>query len=203
MQYLKNDIRHKILDAAKKEFIEKGFKGSSMRSIAALSGVTTSNIYNYYQSKDQIFQEILAPLLECFRKLEEDHNSPERISLRIFDSKEEQQLRINQLVDLILIHRDELKLLLFKSHGSSLESFRDEYTNRQTVMGLEYCKMISDKYPYIQSDISEFFLHSMSSWIITIIGEIVSHNLSPEDIERFVGEYIEFLTAGWKKMMRA
>lgn len=203
MQYPKSDTRYRIIRSARNEFLEKGFKGASMRMIAAASGVSTSNIYNYFQSKDHIFREVLNPLLDSFRRLEKDHNNPENINLRIFDSEEEQFLRINLFVELILTHRDELKLLLFHSHGSSLEGFHDEYTDRQTRIGLEYLRKMQEKYPYIQTRISEFFIHTISSWFLTIMGEIVTHNLNPEEIEHFVGEYMEFSTAGWKRMMRA
>lgn len=192
-----------IIHSARKEFLDRGFKDASMRVIAASSGISTSNIYNYFQSKDQILREVLAPLMHALNRLEQDHISPDNLNLRIFDSGEEQYLRINLFVELILTYRNELKLLLFHSHGSSLEGFHDEFTDRQTRIGMEYFSKMKIKYPYIKTDISEFFIHNISSWFLTIMGEIVSHNLNPEEIERFVGEYMEFSTAGWRQMMRA
>ena len=41
----------------------------------------------------------------------------------------------------------------------------------------------------------------MSSWWLTNIGEIFSHNLSKEEIEQFISEYMAFATAGWKELM--
>ncbi|MCK5134632.1 MAG: TetR family transcriptional regulator [Bacteroidales bacterium] len=70
MQYPKSYTRYRIIRAARKEFLRKGFKGASMRLIAAASGVSTSNIYNYFQSKDQIFREVLNPLLDAFSHLD-------------------------------------------------------------------------------------------------------------------------------------
>ena len=41
-----------ILSAGKKEFLEKGFQGASMRSIASSLAVTTGAIYRYYTDKE-------------------------------------------------------------------------------------------------------------------------------------------------------
>jgi hypothetical protein len=131
-----------------------------------------------------------------------EHNSPEYISLDIFISKAYQQNQINMFVDLILKYREELKLLLFKAHGSSLENFNEEYTNRHTEIGLKYISKMKEKYPQINSNISDFFIHTISSWWISIIGEIVSHDLEDSEIQKFISEYMEFGTAGWRKIMR-
>ena len=38
------------MEAAKKEFLEKGFLGASLRTIVKLAGVTTGAFYGYYRS---------------------------------------------------------------------------------------------------------------------------------------------------------
>ena len=44
----------------------------------------------------------------------------------------------------------------------------------------------------------------MSSWWLTVVGEIVSHDeLTGSQIEQFLAEYIAFGTAGWKELMKA
>jgi AcrR family transcriptional regulator len=48
-----------ILDAAYSLFIEQGFHATSMRQIARRAGIALSGIYNHYDSKEQIFDQIL------------------------------------------------------------------------------------------------------------------------------------------------
>ena len=43
MKILKEDIRNKIVAAARNEFIKNGFRKTSMRTISAKSGVTLGN----------------------------------------------------------------------------------------------------------------------------------------------------------------
>ena len=66
---------------------------------------------------------------------------------------------------------------------------------------MQYMKM---RYPHINDDISTFFIHTMSSWWLTLMGEIVTHDeLTEEEIERFLSEYVVFGTAGWKELLKA
>ena len=79
-QVQKEDIRRIILQAARGEFLQKGFKDTSMRTISRLSGVTLSNIYNYFRDKDEIFRAVLTPLLNAFEQLFAEHNSDDYIN---------------------------------------------------------------------------------------------------------------------------
>jgi AcrR family transcriptional regulator len=50
----------RIEAAAKRLFIEQGFHGTSMRHIAARAGVSLGNLYNYYRTKEELFESIIA-----------------------------------------------------------------------------------------------------------------------------------------------
>ena len=45
-----------ILDAGKKEFLEKGFRAASLRNIVREAGVTTGAFYGYFKSKEGLFR---------------------------------------------------------------------------------------------------------------------------------------------------
>lgn len=63
MQVLKEDIRGRILTIARQQFEKKGYSKTSMREIAELSSVGVGNIYNYFTSKDELFREVVRPVL--------------------------------------------------------------------------------------------------------------------------------------------
>ncbi len=202
MQIQKEDVKKVILQIARKEFAKKGFKDASMRAIAKKSEVGLSNIYNYFRNKDEIFREVLSGLLSAIDSTMERHNSSDYLSVDIFSSEEYMRTQINIFVELVENHKEDFKLLLFRAAGSSLENFRSEITDKHTQTGIEYIALMKQKYPEINSNISEFFIHTMSSWWISIIAELVMHDLSHESLEDFIREYMEFGTAGWKKVMR-
>ncbi|PIE87587.1 MAG: TetR family transcriptional regulator [Bacteroidetes bacterium] len=203
MQVQKTNIRQTILQSARHEFLEHGFKDASMRRIARMSNVTLSNIYNYFKNKDEIFYEVLRPLLETFEKLTDEHNNRDHITIDVFTMKSYQREMIDGLMIILGQYRAELKLLLFQASGSSLENFRDTFTDSQTIKSQEYMLLMKQKYPEINTDVSTFFIHTMTSWWLTLVGEIVTHDeLSKNDIEHFVSEFVAFSNAGWKRLMQ-
>ena len=63
--------RQAILDAALELFAQKGYFGASLRDVAAAVGVRESAIYNYFKSKDALFEALI---------LEDQHTRLERLS---------------------------------------------------------------------------------------------------------------------------
>ncbi len=202
MQTQKDDIRKTILSVARKEFIEKGFKVTSMRTIAQKAEVGLSNIYNYFKNKDEIFSEVLASVLAAFEKVMKDHNDVEFINLDIFYSEEYLRTQVEMFFNLITNYKEDMNLLFFKSSGSVLENYREELIEQHTKIGIEYIAIMKSKYPQINGNISPFFIHTMSAWFVSSITELVMHDLSDDEMETFIREYMEYGTAGWQKLMR-
>lgn len=69
MQILKEEVRQRILQAAREEFLEKGFQESSMRRIAQKAGVTPGNIYAYFPGKEALFERLVEPAVADIRRL--------------------------------------------------------------------------------------------------------------------------------------
>ena len=69
MQTLKEDVREKIIDSAKNEFLEKGIERASMRDIAAGSGMTVGNLYRYFKNKEELNNIIVGKTLDEINKL--------------------------------------------------------------------------------------------------------------------------------------
>jgi AcrR family transcriptional regulator len=72
MQFQKDDIRDKILAAAKETFLSHGFDKASMREIAKKAGISTSNMYNYFKSKEQLFYTITDPVVHYLANLRKE-----------------------------------------------------------------------------------------------------------------------------------
>src|SRR5215208_3966404 len=48
-----------IEDAARELFIKQGFHATAMRDIAKTARVSLGNLYNYYKTKEEIFESII------------------------------------------------------------------------------------------------------------------------------------------------
>ena len=52
-----------VMAAVKEEFLEKGFDGASVRSIAARAGMSAAGLYRHYPNKEAMFEDLVQPLI--------------------------------------------------------------------------------------------------------------------------------------------
>lgn len=58
--------REKIVEAAKKIFIEKGYEQASVRMILEESSTVTGSFYHYFESKEELFEAVVADFLHGY-----------------------------------------------------------------------------------------------------------------------------------------
>lgn len=58
-QFLKDDVREKIVDGAILVFTEKGYKSASIKAIAREAHVSVGNVYRYFDSKEALYEDII------------------------------------------------------------------------------------------------------------------------------------------------
>ncbi|MDR2009533.1 MAG: TetR/AcrR family transcriptional regulator [Bacteroidales bacterium] len=199
MKILKDDKYNSILQAAKNEFITKGYKETSMRNIAKNANIGLSNIYNYFKSKDEIYLAIVKPAEhEIFTFITKKH-AEENVDFNNVSTFGHQEEDIEHYISLIEKYKEELRLLFYHSQGSSMNNFRDTFTDYLTQVSHNYMEL-EKKYIPGSNKISQFFIHTMSSRMVSILGEIVSHDLSRQKIKEFFHEYFRFEYAGWREL---
>jgi len=62
------EVQLQIIEAARKLFIKKGFKGTTIRDIAAEAGVNWAMINYYFRSKEDLFNTIIAEAFTIYAK---------------------------------------------------------------------------------------------------------------------------------------
>ena len=188
--------------AARNEFIKNGFKKTSMRTISAKSGIVLGNIYNYFKTKDDIFYAVLKPLLAVLHeRMASYHIEKDKIDKVGFSMQGQKDL-LRETLKIIFLYKEELKLLLFESKGTSVELFRENFIEEQVAISKEYVDQMQKVYPQIQTRISSLFFRISSSTWVTIIGEIVSSTeICKEDVKQVLSEYIRYNTAGWRELI--
>lgn len=123
-----HSLDEKITAAAREEFLEKGYSGSSLRKIAEKAGVTVGAIQTRYASKDELFKSLLTPLLEdtqkTFKSIKADYYFEAGKDF-LQGLEESMRHESKAILHLIFEHWEEALLLFCRSSGSSLESFFD------------------------------------------------------------------------------
>jgi AcrR family transcriptional regulator len=72
MQFQKDDIKEKIIAAARETFLKHGFGKASMREIAMKASISTSNMYNYFENKEELFYAITDPVFHHLTNLRKE-----------------------------------------------------------------------------------------------------------------------------------
>ena len=199
MRVLKDDKCKSILLAARGEFISKGFKEVSMRDIARNAGVGLSNIYNYFRSKDELYRAIVQPARdEIFLYIRSLHTE-ERVEINRASTFGHEDGAIDHYIELVERYKAELRLLLYRSEGSSMADFRNEFTDYLTRISCNYIALERKRFPEMRP-ISDFFIHIMSAWMVGVLGEIIARDPGREKVREFFREYFRFEFAGWKEL---
>jgi AcrR family transcriptional regulator len=76
-------MRQRIVDTAEALFAERGFAGLAMRDLAAAVGLNAASLYNYFASKQALYETVLEqgvrPLIEVLDALEPSDWAPQRL----------------------------------------------------------------------------------------------------------------------------
>lgn len=196
MQTLKKEIRDRIIIESKKEFLKYGFKGTSLRKVAEKAGISLSNIYNYFPSKDDIFVEIVkdaADYIEIILKASEgkeykEEETPESLEWHIGF--------INMIYKLISVYREQLKLLLVLSEGSIYEGYKDKTVKR--YIELQPCnKTNTDNEPIV----SYFFMYNFTMFYLNYLENLVREDICESDIKKYLVEMTVYSYNGFKAIV--
>lgn len=179
---IKKDYTHEqIVEVSKRIFLKKGYSKTSMRDIAARVGISVSNIYNYFKSKDELFRHIVMPLTtELERMMHKHHNVNDQEEFFCYATGQSNRMvgdHVKEYMLLINNHRDELKLLLYQSQGSSLENYIDTYTDECTKMVLAFMDEFKRNYPEYGAIHTPFTYHVHMVWMFCFISEVIKHDL--------------------------
>lgn len=199
MQDTSNLTLNKIQQAAIDEFLEKGFRGASLRQIVKHAGVTTGAFYGYFSSKEALFASIVEPHAQAIMA-----NFMEA-QLRFADLPKNEQPShmgiessscIDWMVDYICEHRDPIKLLLSKAEGTSYENFVHNIVEVEVEYTLKYMDVLREL-GYTVPRLDKTLCHIIASGMFGGIFEVVIHDIPKKQAMRDIGQLRAFYTAGW------
>lgn len=179
MQDTSNLTLNKIQQAAIDEFLEKGFRGASLRQIVKHAGVTTGAFYGYFSSKEALFASIVEPHAQAIMA-----NFMEA-QLRFADLPKNEQPShmgiessscIDWMVDYICEHRDPIKLLLSKAEGTSYENFVHNIVEVEVEYTLKYMDVLREL-GYTVPRLDKTLCHIIASGMFGGIFEVVIHDI--------------------------
>ena len=203
MRPVNEKLAEKLLEAGKQEFLERGFQGASMRSIAAAAGVTTGALYRYYTDKavllDALVQEPADTLEAAYREQQ-----------RVFAEKplQHQLAGLPEVSDgsaawmmaYIYDHFDAFKLIVCCATGTKYEHYLDTLIDIESESGRRLIdRMQEEGFPV--RDMDDSLIHILSSALFHGMFETVRHDMSREKAYGHMESLREFYSAGWFKIL--
>jgi len=143
-----SETKERLLAAAKKEFLEKGYQDASLRSICKNAGVTTGALYFFFKDKEDLFESLVSEVSEGAISMLKQHFEGEKKAFQVAKKDGKVPERKEMADDLyagkvifhyLYSHYDQVTLLLKKSKGSLYENFTDKIvaiTEKQTALAL-------------------------------------------------------------------
>ncbi|HNV95329.1 MAG TPA: helix-turn-helix domain-containing protein [Bacteroidales bacterium] len=135
----------KILDAAKKIFIEKGFDGASMQDIANEAGINKALLHYYFRKKEFLFQAIFKQALFDFIPnimISMTSNEPFLVKLKVFIENYIEMLTKHPHIPIFILHelsrRPENLVSIIKSMGVNPQIILSIFEKEIKEAGGEY-----------------------------------------------------------------
>ena len=128
----------------------------------------------------------------------QEHHGIQGEDIMMMRSEEYLETCINEYISLYDTHHRLMKILLFRAQGSSLECFRENYTDRSTELVKVWFTVMQRKYPMINIAIPDFIIHLHTVWMFTMFEELLRHSIAKQEMKAILHNYILFEIQGWR-----
>lgn len=176
MQYLKDVVRTRIINAAIAEFKEYGYSNASIRNIAEVANISLGNIYRYYENKEDLFLTIINPLTEMTKQ---------PVISKVLDDEISLEATIETIMCYINEHIDEYKIIRI-SNTTHFSYFFDRLCD---LIAKKLEQVLVQKRPiYVKSITNRDFFTIISTGYLNAILGIIDKEGDPAITNKYVAE---------------
>ena len=191
--------RKLLIDAAKKEFLEKGYNKASLRKICANAGVTTGALYFFFENKEDLFSSIVDPPVEELKQMIFEHFKEDRDFLGQLNTMDLGNLDHSDMAEMVVDHiyknYDAFILLLSGSKEDALEENIDEFVE---LMEKSTAMMVSESRFYT---IDPFMTHWMAHTTVDSVVHVIKHEKDLKSAKKRIQSIMNYLVIGWVKLV--
>ena len=203
MEKQESGTLEKIQQIAIAEFLDKGFRGASLRQIVRNAGVTTGAFYGYFSCKEALFASIVEPHAKALMNRFVDA----QLSFSALPSIEKPQHvgvesgeYIDWMVEYVYEHKDPVKILFSCAEGTSYDNFIHNMVEIEEEATLNYLDILRQMGKDIPT-LDKSLCHIIASTMFDSIFEIVIHDIPYDEAKRNIKLLRDFYSAGWQRLM--
>ncbi|MBO5461059.1 MAG: TetR/AcrR family transcriptional regulator [Ruminococcus sp.] len=143
----KQNVKHRIVDAAWKLFYEKGYDDTTVDDIIRLSGTSKGSFYYYFSSKDSLLDTLSTILDEYYMELEKEIDPEMNSFKKLLYLNYKAHLFMEQKIDVALLASMYSTQLIAKGNRNLLDQNRTYYQLVSKIIeeGQKRNQIISEK----------------------------------------------------------
>ena len=190
-----SSIDPKLLESAKKEFLERGFELASLKDICDRAQVTTGALYNRYKGKEELFAKVVE---ETVLSIEEARSKRSSIDLKAASDEELKMMwKMNKeslywWFELFEKHKDGVILLTRCSAGTRYANFKHDFVEVVTETSYEIYEEMKRR-KLTSKNISKKIMHTVHSAYFEMVYEPYVHGFSWEEICEIIDAMMNLL----------
>ncbi len=197
----KTQSHERIIEAARKEFMEYGFNDASLRRIAAEAGIQVGGLYKHFGSKEDMFASLVDPTIEGLMKffdgIENDYY--QEIGKVAEESMWEDQMETVRFMTYIYDHFFEFKLIVCRSQGTKYENFTHDMARLEEEVTIKYMNELK-KSGIAVNDVNEKEFHLLVTASIEAILQAVIHDFTRDEAMHYALTLEKFYLPAWKAL---
>ena len=180
MKYKKQDISDRILEAGRKEYAKKGYRGANISVIASEAGVPVGNLYRYYDGKMGLLTAIVRPAYIQVPKMMND-----LFETQSDDAHGNAKRIIEKLLEVYDKYGADLLILADKCATTRYEDFFDKL--------VEKCDSLLLKRLFENPDEDDlFFCRTISHTFINAVFDVLRRGGERESIKTMLERVVVF-----------
>lgn len=193
--------KERILESARREFLEKGYMKASLRTICKNAGVTTGALYFFFQDKEDLLRELVEEPLRGLTVLIRRHLLEEMEAGANFASTDPDSNDIQaakEIVRFMYRYYDIFLILLSKSQGSRYENMVNYFADWGEAHYKEMAAQMAARYGRPEPD--GYIIHWMAYMQISAFTHLLTHETDVEKAIENIEQIVVFLVSGWNGM---
>lgn len=203
MKPINEELKARLLEAGKQEFLRRGFAAAQVREIARTAGATTGSLYKYFQDKAALFDALVAePAEQLTRQYTAFHQTFNQLpaSEQVVKLAETAGSGQVWMIDYIYDHFDAFKLIACCSAGTRYVGFIDKLVEIEIESSTNFIEKLRTNGHSVRQ-IDRELIHMVANSMFYGIFETVVHDMSREKALQYTDCLRDFYAAGWYRIL--
>lgn len=198
------ETKKKLLESAKREFMEKGYMNASLRNICKNAGVTTGALYFFFRDKKDLFASLVEEPLQTLYEIMNSHYSAEinETGMELITGQDfsDDLEASKQIVHYMYQYYDEFRLILVKGQGSGYETCIDQFVDITEKHYRSLADQITEQLGLERID--DYTIHWIAHMHIDVFVHMLAHENSEEAALQSIESIVQYLVTGWIGLFR-